>query len=210
MHKAQFPQPDEDGEAPPESFSGLMRYDTPMAPRRVDYYLCGEILGPHLYTDLFFTLRSANPDDAIFLHLNTQGGDFDCGLQIVNNMLASPARVVTVLEARAYSMGALIFLAGDELVVHDNCQLMFHTYSGSFAGKGHEQQAQAQALASWFEKVLTRLCSPFLSAAEIGRVLKGSDLWMDSDEIRRRLGRVSRAAQQGQPAARRRAADEHD
>jgi ATP-dependent protease ClpP protease subunit len=123
--------------------------------------------------------------------LNSPGGNFDTGLQIINNMLASNARVVTVLEARAYSMAALIFLVGDEVIVHDNCQLMFHIYSGSFAGKGNEQQAQVIALSSWFEKVMFRICSPFLSSAEIEKVLKGNDLWLDSDEIRRRLGRAA-------------------
>ena len=29
--------------------------------------------------------------------------------------------------------------------------------------------------------------------AEIGKILKGSDVWMDSDEIRRRLTRMQRA-----------------
>jgi ATP-dependent protease ClpP protease subunit len=99
---------------------------------------------------------------------------------------------VTVLEARAYSMAAFIFLSGDELVVHDNCQLMFHIYSGSFAGKGNEQLAEVMALGSWFEKVMTRICSPFLSKVEISRILKGSDVWMDSDEIRKRLYRILR------------------
>ena len=33
----------------------------------------------------------------------------------------------------------------------------------------------------------------YLATAEIGRILKGSDLWMDSDEIRRRLMRLQRA-----------------
>ena len=66
---------------------------------------------------------------------------------------------------------------------------MFHTYSSSFAGKGSEQLAEVQALGNWFEKVTTRLCTPFLSAADISHILQGSDLWMDSDEIRRRLQR---------------------
>ena len=89
-------------------------------------------------------------------------------------------------------MAAMIFLTGDELVVHDNCQLMFHIYSGNFAGKGNEQQAQVLALSTWFEKVMSRICTPFLTNAEVAKVLKGMDLWMDSDEIRRRLARAQR------------------
>ncbi len=174
-------------------FRGLIRYEQQLPVRQVAYYLCGEIREPQYYTELFYTLRSASETDLVYIHINSSGGDFNTGLQIINNMFSSNARVVTILEARAYSMAALIFLSGDELIVHDNCQLMFHIYSGIFAGKGNEQQAEVAAVGNWFEKVMSRLCSPFLTDAEIANILKGSDVWMDSDEIRRRLQRLQRA-----------------
>lgn len=139
--------------------------------------------------------------ELVYLHLNSPGGDFDTGLQIINNMRASSERVITVLEARAYSMTAFIILTGDELIVHDNCHLKFHIYSGSFVGKGNEQQAQVAALGSWFEKVMTRICSTFLTTAEISKILKGSDVWMDSDEVRRRLMRIEKNQHQAKNKA---------
>ena len=190
QHPGRSGQPEEVEEEP---FGGLVRYERHMPIHQVSYYLCGELQDPQYYTELFYTLRTAAETDLIYLHINSPGGDFNTGLQIINNMLASEAHVVTVLEARAYSMAAFIFLSGDELIVHDNCQLMFHTYSSSFAGKGSEQLAEVQALGNWFEKVTTRLCTPFLSAADINHILQGSDLWMDSDEIRRRLERLKPA-----------------
>ncbi len=174
-------------------FKGLIRYERQSPIREVSYYLCGDILEPQYYTELFYTLRTASDTDLIYLHLNSSGGDFNTGLQIINNVLASEARVATILEARAFSMAALIFLCGDKLIVHDNCQLMFHIYSGSFAGKGNEQQAEIVAVSNWFQKVMERICIPFLTDGEIDKILKGSDVWMDSDEIRRRLSRMQRA-----------------
>lgn len=188
-------------------FRGLIRYEQQLPVRQVAYYLCGEIREPQYYTELFYTLRSASETDLVYIHINSSGGDFNTGLQIINNIFSSNARVVTILEARAYSMAALIFLSGDELIVHDNCQLMFHIYSGIFAGKGNEQQAEVTAVGNWFEKVMSRLCSPFLTETEIANILKGSDVWMDSDEIRRRLLRLQRAKtaarknKAGKPAA---------
>lgn len=176
-----------------ELFRGLIRYERQSPIRQISFYISGNILESHYYTDLFYTLRTATETDLIYLHLNTSGGDFDTGLQIINNMQASSANIITVLEARAYSMGAFIFLAGDEWIVHDNCQLLFHIYSGSFAGRGNEQQAEVHAVSTWFEKFMTRTCQPFLSATEIKDVLKGSDVWMDSDEIRHRMERLRRS-----------------
>lgn len=175
-----------------EPFTGLQRFERRTELRQISFYISGTIEHAALYNDLFYTLRSASDTDLVYLHLNTPGGDFDTGLQIINNMRASAAHVVTVLEARAYSMGAFIFLAGDELLVHDNCQLLLHSYSGFFTGKGSEQQAQVAAVANWFSKFMDRSCQPFLSPREIRSILKGSDVWMDSDEIRRRLLRMAR------------------
>lgn len=187
------PAEQEPEESKAEVFRGLIRYEWQSPVRQISYYISGNILESHFYTDLFYTLRTATETDLIYLHLNTSCGDFDTGLQIINNMQASSANVITVLEARAYSMGAFIFLAGDEWIVHDNCQLLFHIYSGSFAGRGNVQQAEVLAVSNWFEKFMTRTCQPFLTTAEIKDVLKGSDVWMDSDEIRRRMERIRRA-----------------
>lgn len=196
----------EQGDPEFEPFRGLTRYERRSEIRQISYYLSGNIQQSHFYNELFYTLRTATENDLIYLHLNTSGGDFDTGLQIINNMLASEAHVVTVLEARAFSMGAFIFLAGDELVVHDNCQLLFHIYSGVFAGKGNEQQAEALAVGNWFEKFMSRICQPFLLSHEIKGILKGSDVWMDSDEIRHRMERIRRdqvkAAAAAKPKAR--------
>lgn len=175
-------------------FQGLVRFERQASVRQVSYYICGELLEPQYYTELYYTLRTATETDLIYIHLNSPGGDFNTGLQIINNIAASDAKVVTVLEARAYSMAAMIFLSGDELYVHDNCQLMLHTYSGIFAGKGNEQQAEVAAVGKWFEKVMRRICSPLLSEAELDGIIRGSDFWMDSDEIRRRMSRQARPA----------------
>lgn len=185
--------PRQSDEPIPESFAGLTRFERHSELRQISYYLSGSILQSDYYNELFYTLRTATETDVIYLHLNTCGGDFDTGLQIINNMTASNAHVVAVLEARAYSMGAFIFLAADELVVHDNCQLLFHSYSGVFSGKGNEQQAQGLALANWFEKFMERICQPFLTTVEIKSILKGADMWMDSDEIQHRMARIQRA-----------------
>lgn len=186
----------EDDDDTVQTLPAFKRYESQGIARQISFYLSGEIGAPIEYTDLLYTLRAASPTDLILLHLNTPGGNFDTGLQIINNIAASDARVLTVLEARAYSMGAMIFLAGDELIVHDTCQLMFHNYSSALMGKGNEQQAQVLAIGKWFEKVMRHVCRPFLSEEEIVRILHGEDIWMDTDEIRRRLAHL----QKGEPA----------
>lgn len=188
---APHPKPDEDEDENVIETPLFRRHETQLTLRQISFYLSDEIGPPLAYTDLLNTLRTAGENDMILLHLNTPGGNFDTGLQIINNISASKAHVITVLEARAYSMGAMIFLAGHELIVHDNCQLMFHNYSSSIIGKGNEQHAQVLAIGKWFEKTMSRVCHPFLSRDEIDSILRGEDIWMDSDDIRKRLNKMN-------------------
>jgi len=206
MSQPRYPAPlhggsdDDDDDA--VKLPAFRRYESQGVIRQISYYLSGEIVEPIQYTDLLYTLRTASATDLIFLHLNTPGGNFDTGLQIINNIAASDAHVITILEARAYSMGALIFLAGDELIVHDTCQLMFHNYSSASIGKGNEQAAQVMASRKWFDKVMRNVCRPFLSDQELERISKGEDIWLDTDDIRRRLLHI----QKGEPAVKPKAA----
>ncbi|MBV8049216.1 MAG: Clp protease ClpP [Paludibacterium sp.] len=194
----------DDDDAEPEALPLFKRYESQGVARQISFYLSGEIGEPIHYTDLLYTLRSASSSDLILLHLNTPGGNFDTGLQIINNISASEAHVLTVLEARAYSMGAMIFLAGDELIVHDTCQLMFHNYSSALFGKGNEQQAQVGAVSKWFGKVMRQVCRPFLTDEEVDHILHGEDIWMDSDDIRRRLAHLQKGEPSVAPSAKRR------
>lgn len=153
-------------------------------------YLSKEIGPPCEYVDLISRLRQAQPTDVIYLHLNTPGGYVDTGVQIINAMRDCQGRVVTVLDGTVCSMGSLIFLAADEYIVHDNCRLMFHNYSGGMYGKGNEQIAQLESTVEWFTTLFYQICFPFLDEEELNNIVHGQDLWMNSEEIKKRLNKV--------------------
>lgn len=152
-----------------------------------NFYISDGVDEPKMYTDMIHRIRTAQPQDIIYLHFNTPGGRLDSGIQIINAINDSAARIVGVLDSKAYSLGTLIFLSCDEFVIHDNCMFMIHNYSGGTYGKGNEQHAEIQATIKWFTKIATRYYYPFLSHAEINQVLRGEDFWMDSDEVKKRL-----------------------
>lgn len=170
-----------------------------MAIREYHVYISEDIEDPIEYVDLLTALRRADVNDTFYIYLNTPGGRLDTGLQLINAMHSSRARVVTVLDPQAYSMGALLFLSGKELIVPENSMLMFHNYSGGTRGKGNEQLAEVQAASRSFEKVMKKICQPFLSADEIRNILNGQDLWLDSDDILARLDRMRITAETEHP-----------
>jgi ATP-dependent Clp protease protease subunit len=156
----------------------------------INLYISEAIGSPEQYVTLIDTLRNAHPYDTIFMYLNTPGGYLTTGCQILHAMRDCQARLITVLDGSVCSMGALIFLAANEFVVHDYCQLMFHNYSGGLYGKGHELASQLNADADHYAYMLQDICSPFLEPEEIEAILAGQDIWLNSDEVRQRLAVV--------------------
>lgn len=141
---------------------------------------------PH-YVDMINKMQTAMPTDVIYMHLNTIGGYMSTGIQIINAMKASPAHVICSLEGEVASMGTLIFLAGDEFLVHENSSLMFHNYSGAVMGKGHEQIAALESATRWTEDFSRRIYMPFMNADEVTALINGADIYMHPPEIIERL-----------------------
>lgn len=154
------------------------------------FYISETIVEPNQYIDMIHHIRSGSPTDIVHIHLNTPGGNLDTGVQLINAIQTSESHVICSLEAKAHSLGSLIFLAADEFVVHDNSMMMFHNFSGTTGGKGHEQMAEITATIEWFNTISEQLCVPFLSDDEFNRLIKGEDLYFHSNEIRVRLEKM--------------------
>jgi ATP-dependent protease ClpP protease subunit len=172
------------------------QYEQTFTAQQIHFYLSDDIGEPSEYTDMIHRISYANPADIIFIHLNTSGGHLDTGVQIINAMQNSQAKIVTVLESVAYSLGTLIFLAGDQMVVNDNCMMMFHNFRGGVIGKGNELISQLDATVKWFSAFAKKIYVPFLSEDEFTRLLKGEDIWMHSPDIRKRLDKMVKQMQE--------------
>ena len=156
--------------------------------RRVHhFYLSSPFEDPIHYVEMMHIIRTAGPEDTIYLHLNTPGGNLSTGAQLISAMQSSQAHIIAAAEGEVCSLGTIIFFAADEFVVHDNSLMMFHNFSGGTWGKGHEQAAQLEASIEYFNNLAQRLYVPFLSISEIDRIARGDDIWMQSEEVKARL-----------------------
>jgi ATP-dependent protease ClpP protease subunit len=177
----------EEKERRPYSF-----YQQKLIARQLHYYLSGPIEDPSKYTEMIHQIRTAGQNDVINIHLNTPGGLVSTGVQLISAMRASQGHIVTHLEGEACSMGALLFLTADEMVVYDDSILMFHNYSGGAHGKGHEILSMVDATNRWYTKLTRTVCTPFLADDELDRIFDGADLWMLSDEVEDRLKKMAK------------------
>lgn len=66
-------------------------------------------------------------EESITIHLKTNGGHWTQGISMFDAIKASSNHIKIINYAEARSMSSLIFLAGDEQVMHKHSKFMFHT-----------------------------------------------------------------------------------
>ncbi len=151
------------------------------------FYLTGFIGEAIQYTKMVHTIQQAGPDDAVHIHLNTEGGYLSTGIQIINAMKYSPAEIICSIEGEAHSLGSMIFLAADQFLVHDNSQMLIHNYTGGVYGKGKESVDELASTIKWFASLAQKYYVPFITDLELSNILNDKDMWLQDDDIRKRI-----------------------
>jgi ATP-dependent protease ClpP protease subunit len=67
---------------------------------------------------------------------------------------------------------------------------MFHNYSAGTFGKGGEMYDQLSFERAWSEKFMREVYADFLTEDEIQSMMHNKDIWMDSEEVVKRLNKL--------------------
>ena len=170
-----------------ENLSGTQPYHRPLV-NMYSYYLY-DIGAPDQYTEWVDKIRSAGSNDIIKIHINSYGGDLFSAIQLLRAISESPAKIITSVEGACMSAATMVFLASDQYEVSPHSMFMFHNYSGGTFGKGGEMLDQLQHEREWSEKLLVEMYDGFLTDREIQSLLDNKDIWMDGDEVIKRLSK---------------------
>lgn len=152
-----------------------------------EYYITGDIGEASKYTEWFNQIRHAGKEDAIKLYINSPGGDMFTTIQFIRCMRESGARVIASVEGACMSAATIIFLMADDFEVTPHSMFMFHNYSSASFGKGGEMKDQIKHESAWSEKLLREVYADFLTPSEIDAILANKDIWMDAEEVIKRL-----------------------
>ena len=152
-----------------------------------EFYLSGPIQDAEEYIEWFDVIRNASSTDTIRIYINSPGGDLFTTLQFLRVMSDTDATVVCSVEGACMSAATMIFLHGHSQEVTPHSLFMFHNYSAGTFGKGGEMYDQLQFERTWSENFMSAVYEDFLTSAEIQSMLHNKDIWMDSDEVVKRL-----------------------
>lgn len=152
-----------------------------------EFYLSGDVEGSEEYIEWFDTIRSASQNDVIKIYINSPGGDMFTAIQFMRVLTDTEAQVIISVEGACMSAATMIFMCGHQYEISPHSVFMFHNYSSGMAGKGGEMFDRMAHERIWSEKLFQDVYADFLTEREIKSILDNKDLWMDSDEVIKRL-----------------------
>ena len=152
-----------------------------------EFYLSGEIKRADEYIDWFDIIRNAGKNDVVNIHINSYGGDLFTAIQMIRALGECEGTVICSVEGACMSAATMIFLCADGFEVSGHSMFMFHNYSGGTIGKGGEMYDNIVHERKWSEKLLRDIYADFLAEDEIESILNNKDIWMDGDEVIKRL-----------------------
>lgn len=122
--------------------------------------------------------------DTINVNINSYGGEVAEGLAIYNALKRHPAKVITRCDGMACSIASVIFMAGDERIMHDTTMLMIHRAWTRATGNAEQLRKAADDI----EFITNRskqayLANVTITEDELDALLAGETLISPSDAV---------------------------
>lgn len=135
---------------------------------------------------VYNALWTLSPCKELKIFIDSEGGNYN-ELVSLHNIVKNKfkTKCSTILNACGHSAGAFIFCCGHKRIVFENSQLLFHAWSGGFAGKANEVKTQHDFFQKHFQKFSEKLLidNHFLTKQEFAQMLEGKDFWFDTVEL---------------------------
>jgi len=148
----------------------------------VDVYLYDEVGGYGVSAKEFVNDIKALKGKDIYLHVNCVGGEVFDGMAIYNTLKKYKGKVIAYIEGIAASMGSIIPLAADEIIMSENSLYMIHNAWGGAMGEARDMRKTAallDKLSSEIANIYTKKTGLPLSTIED---MMDEETWFNSEE----------------------------
>lgn len=120
--------------------------------------------------------------EKISLHINSPGGSVFEGIAIHNAVWQHPANVTVYVDALAASIASVIAMAGDEVVMVSNSQMMIHDAMGITIGNAGEMREYADLLDRISDNIASMYSERAGGTAAEWRERMRAETWYSPDE----------------------------
>mgnify|MGYP003645663989 CR=1 FL=1 len=148
----------------------------------VDVYIFDEIGSYGLNAQSFIEEIKAYKKRPMNLHVNCVGGDVFDGMAIYNIIKKRTAETTVYIEGIAASMGSVIALAADNVVMAENSLFMIHNAWGGAMGESKELKKTANLL----EKISNEIADIYIKKTKLPydrvKEMMDEETWLNADE----------------------------
>ena len=148
----------------------------------VDVYLYDEVGSYGISAKDFVNDIKLLKGKDIYLHVNCVGGEVFDGMAIYNTLKKYKGKVIAYVEGIAASMGSIIPLAADEIIMSENSLYMIHNAWGGAMGEASDMRKTAallDKLSSEIANIYTKKTGLPLSQIE---EMMDEETWFSSEE----------------------------
>ena len=155
---------------------------------KFEFNLDEDIKEPSYYRNLIEVLNNATEQDLVVLNINSGGGMLDSAISIIDALRNTRANTLAWISGSAYSAAGLIALSCQNVEVGEFATLMCHNSQYGLGGYTTDIKDRAVFEHKMTSKIMHSIYKHFLSVDEVEVVLSNKTIWMDADEIVKRLG----------------------
>jgi len=135
-------------------------------------------------------LDNKDSEKPILLYIDSPGGSCTAGLGIIDTMDAAKAKVYTICDGLAASMGAVILASGDKRFSTKNSTIMFHqASSGGFNGNIQDQRVsleEMERINNLLIDIIIKNCG--IKNREVYKKMTVNDLWLSPENALTNFG----------------------
>jgi len=152
------------------------------ASKVVDVYIFDEIGMGGVNAQGFIEEIKSFKDSPMNLHINCVGGDVFDGMAIYNIIKKRTAKTTVYIEGIAASMGSVIALAADNVVMAENSLFMIHNAWGGAMGEAKEMKKTAKLL----DKISGEIADIYVKKTKLPydkvKEMMDEETWLNAEE----------------------------
>jgi len=152
------------------------------ASKVVDVYIFDEIGMGGVNAQGFIEEIKSFKDSPMNLHINCVGGDVFDGMAIYNVIKKRTAQTTVYIEGIAASMGSVIALAADSVVMAENSLFMIHNAWGGAMGEAKEMKKTANLL----DKISGEIADIYVKKTKLPydkvKEMMDEETWLNAEE----------------------------
>lgn len=142
---------------------------------------------PQYYRQVVQAIGSLGEDDVVRFMINTPGGDVQGLTALLAAKDSTDALSIACIEGWCHSAGSFLALNCDSIQVSPYATMLCHYVSYGSVGKAADIRSHVKHTDDVCEKLFRDTYKHFLTEDEIQQCINGLELWLNADEINRRL-----------------------